>query len=78
MDALKAEAQKIAKEIEEFTSRTAKEVAALVITISALEDDNDKVAKRVTSIDAEAEALAREKAEIKLALIENEESLKRF
>ena len=33
MDALKAEAQKIAKEIEEFTSRTAKEVATLVITI---------------------------------------------
>ena len=78
MNALKAEAQKIAKEIEEFTSRTAKEVAALVITISALEDDNDKMAKRVTCIDAEAEALAKEKEEIKLALIENEERLKRF
>ena len=48
MDALKAEAQKIAKEIEEFTSRTAKEVAALVIIISSTEDDNDKMAKRVT------------------------------
>ena len=78
MDALRAEAQKIAKEIEEFTSRTAKEVAALVTTISTLEDDNDKMLKRVTSIDAEAEALAKEKEEIKLALIENEERLKRF
>ena len=48
MDALRAEAQKIAKEIEEFTSRTAKEVAALVTTISTLEDDNDKMVKRVT------------------------------
>ena len=78
MDALKAEAQKIAKEIEEFSSRTAKEVAALVTTISSLEDDNDKMAKRVTWIDAEAEALAKEKEELKLALIENEERLKRF
>ena len=78
MDALRAEAQKIAKEIEEFTSRTAKEVAALVITISNLEDDNDKMVKRVTCIDIEAGALAKEKEEIKLALIENEERLKRF
>ena len=78
MDALRAEAQKIAKEIEEFTSRTAKEVAALVITISNLEDDNDKMVKRVTSIDVEDEALAKEKEEIKLALIENEERMKRF
>ena len=36
MDALKAEAQKITVEIEEFTSRSAKEMAGLVKEISAL------------------------------------------
>ena len=75
MDALKAEAQKIMVEIEEFTSNTAKEMAGLVQDISSIEDANDKMVKRVRCIDAEAETLAKEKEEIKLALIENDKRL---
>ena len=75
MDALKAEAQKITVEIEEFTSRSAKEMAGLVKEISSIEDANDKMAKRVRCIDAEAETLAKEKEEIKLTLIENDKRL---
>ena len=75
MDALKAEAQKIMVEIEEFTSKTAKEMAGLVQEISSIEDANDKMVKRVNCIDAEAETLAKEKEEIKLALIENDKRL---
>ena len=75
MDALKAEAQKITVEIEEFTSRSAKEMAGLVKEISSIEEANDKMVKRVRCIDAEAETLAKEKEEIKLALIENDKRL---
>ena len=78
MDALKAEAQKIMVEIEEFTSNTAKEMAGLVQEISSIEDANDKMVKRVRCIDAEAETLAKEKEEIKLALIENDKRLERL
>jgi len=78
MDALKAEAQKIMVEIEEFTSRSAKEMAGLVKEISSIEDANDKMVKRARCIDAEAETLAKEKEEIKLALIENDKRLERL
>ena len=78
MDALKAEAQKIMVEIEEFTSKTAKEMAGLVQEISSIEDANDKMVKRVRCIDAEAETLAKEKEEIKLALTENDKRLERL
>ena len=78
MDALKAEAQKITVEIEEFTSRSAKEMAGLVKEISSIEDANDKMVKRARCIDAEAETLAKEKEEIKLALIENDKRLERL
>jgi len=78
MDALKAEAQKIMVEIEEFTSRSAKEMAGLVKEISSIEDVNDKMVKRARCIDAEAETLAKEKEEIKLALIENDKRLERL
>jgi len=78
MDALKAEAQKIMVEIEEFTSRSAKEMAGLVKEISRIEDVNDKMVKRARCIDAEAETLAKEKEEIKLALIENDKRLERL
>ena len=40
MEALKAEALKIQAEIEEFSSRTAKEVAVLLSEICSAEDDN--------------------------------------
>ena len=41
MEALKAEALKIQAEIEEFSSRTAKEVAVLLTEISSAEDGSD-------------------------------------
>ena len=46
MDALKAEARKIEEEMEEFSSRTAKEVASLVTAISNIEDESEKMRKR--------------------------------
>ena len=63
MDALKAEAQKITVEIEEFTSRSAKEMAGLVKEVSSIEDAIDKMVKRMRYIDEEAETLAKEKEE---------------
>ena len=76
MDALKAEAHKIAAEIEEFSIRTAKEVAGLVTVISDIEDESDKMIKRERFIDAEIETLLKEKEEIKLSLKKKEETLK--
>ena len=75
MEALKAEARRIAAEIEEFSCRTAKEVAGLLTAISDIEDESDKKLKREKNIDVEIEALAREKEAIKLSLTEND---KRF
>ena len=76
MDALKAEARKIAAEIEEFSSRTAKEVAGLLTAISDIEDERDKMIKRERLIDAEIETLVKEKEAIKLSLEENDKRLK--
>ena len=75
MEALKAEARKIEAEIEEFTSRTATEVASLVTTISIKEDERDKMIKRDRCIDAEIETLLKEKETIKLSMKENDEIL---
>ena len=65
MDALKAEARKIEAEIEEFSSRTAKEVADLLTVISNVEDESDRMIKRERYIDAEVETLLKEKEAIK-------------
>ena len=75
MDALKAEAHKIEAEIEEFSSRTAKEVASLVISMSEVEDENDKMIKRERFIDAEIETLVKEKEALRLSRQENEKRL---
>ena len=75
MDALKAEAHKIEAEIEEFSSRTAKEVASLVIAMSEVEDENDKMIKRERFIDAEIETLVKEKEALRLSRQENEKRL---
>ena len=42
MEALAAEARKIEAEMEEFSRRTAKEVAGLVMAISEIEDESDE------------------------------------
>ena len=76
MDALKAEARRIEEEIEEFSSRRAKEVASLVTAISSIEDESDKMKKRAKFIDSEVETLIREKEAIKVSLAENDERLK--
>ena len=46
MEALKAEALKIQAEIEEFSSRTAKEVAVLLAAISSTEDESENMKKK--------------------------------
>ena len=76
MDALKAEARKIEEEMEEFSSRTAKEVASLVTSISNIEDESEKMKKRAKCINSEVETLIHEKKAIKASLAENDEKLK--
>ena len=76
MDALKAEARKIEEEMEEFSSRTAKEVASLVTSISNIEDESEKMKKRAKCINSEVETLIHEKEAIKASLAENDEKLK--
>ena len=76
MDALKAEARRIEEEVEEFSSRTAKDVATLVTAISSIEDESHKMKKRVKCIDSEVKTLIHEKEAIKLSLAENDEQLK--
>ena len=76
MDALKAEARRIEEEVEEFSSRTAKEVASIVTAISSIEDESHKMKKRVKCIDSEVEALINEKEGIELSLAENDERLR--
>ena len=76
MDALKAEAKKIEAEIEEFSRRTAKEVASLVTAISDIEDESDKMMKRERLVDAEIETLVKDKKAIKEVLNKNDKRLK--
>ena len=76
MDALKAEARRIEEEVEEFSSRTAKEVASIVTAISSIEDESHKMKKRVKCIDSEVETLINEKEGIKLSLAENDDRLR--
>ena len=78
MEALKSEAHRIEKEIEEFSSRTAKEVASLVTEISSIEDESHKMKKRVKCINSDVETLINEKEEIELCLTVNEERLKKL
>ena len=61
MDALLAKGQRIEMEIEEFSSRTAKDVASLVTKMSDIEDDSDKITKKIECIDEEIVSLSREK-----------------
>ena len=76
MEALKAEALKIQAEIEEFSSRTAKEVAVLMTEISSAEDESENMKKKTRCIDAQIANLVKEKEAIKLSLIENDKKLK--
>ena len=56
-----AEGERIEEEIEEFSSRAAKDVASLVTEMSDIEDDSDRITKKIESIDEEIFSLAREK-----------------
>ena len=76
MEALAAEARKIEAEMEEFSRRTAKEVAGLVMAISEIEDESDKMIKREKNIDLEMGTLAKEKEAVQFSLRENDKRLK--
>ena len=78
MDVLKEEEQKITLDIDEFINRRAKEGADLAKALSDIEDAKDEMHLRVRCIDAETENLAKEKEEIKVALMENEQRLELF
>ena len=75
MEALKAEALKIQSEIEEFSSRTAKEVAVLLAEISSTEDESENMKKKTRCIDAQITNLVKEKEALKLSLLENDKKL---
>ena len=75
MEALKAEALKIQAEIEEFSSRTAKEVAVLLAEISSTEDESENMKKKTRCIDAQITNLVKEKEALKLSLLENDRKL---
>ena len=76
MEALAAEARKIEAEMEEFSRRTAKEVAGLVMAISEIEDESDEMIKREKNIDLEMGTLAKEKEAVQFSLRENDKRLK--
>ena len=76
MEALAAEARKIEAEMEEFSRRTAKEVAGLVMAISEIEDESDEMIKRERNIDLEMGTLAKEKEAVQFSLRENDKRLK--
>ena len=78
MDALLAEGQRIEMEIEEFSSRTAKDVASLVTEMSDIEDDSDKITKKIESIDEEIFSLVREKKAFRELLTENKGKLEKL
>ena len=75
MEALKAEALKIQAEIEEFSSRTAKEVAVLLTKISSTEDESENIKKKTKCIDAQIANLVKEKEALKLSLLDNDKKL---
>ena len=78
MDALLAEGQRIEEEIEEFSSRAAKDVASLVTEMSDIEDDSDRITKKIESIDEEIFSLAREKKAFRELLTENKGKLEKL
>ena len=75
MDALSAEARRIEEEIEEFSSKTAKEVASLVTAMSNIEDESADIAKKKESVEQQIESLVNEKKTFELLLGENKEKL---
>ena len=56
-----SEVKRIEKEIEQFSSKTAKDVASLVTAMSYIEDDSDKITKKIQCIDEQIESLIRER-----------------
>ena len=78
MDALAAEAQRIEEEIEEFSSRTAKDVARLVTVMSDIEDDSGNITKKIESINEEIESLVKEKKTFEVLLTENTGKLEKL
>ena len=78
MDALLAEGQRIEMEIEEFSSRTAKDVASLVTEMSDIEDDSDKINKKIKCIDEEIVSLSGEKKAFCELLTENKGKLEKL
>ena len=76
MEALAAEARKIEAEMEEFSRRTAKEVAGVVMAISEIEDESDEMIMREKNIDLEMGTLAKEKEAVQFSLRENDKRLK--
>ena len=78
MDALLAELKRIEKEIEMFSSRTAKDVSNLVTVMSDIEDDSDAITKKIECIDEQMEFLAKENKAFQVLLTENSEKLKKL
>ena len=73
-----AELKRIEKEIEMFSSRTAKDVSNLVTVMSDIEDDSDAITKKIECIDEQMEFLAKEKKAFQLSLKENSEKLEKL
>ena len=78
MDALSAEAQRIEEEIEEFSLRTARNVASLVTTMSDIEDESGNITKKKKLIEEQIESLLNEKKTFELLLRENKEKLEKL
>ena len=78
MDALAEEARRIEEEIEEFSSRTAKDVARLVTVMSDIEDDSGNITKKIESINEEIESLVKEKKTFEVLLTENTGKLEKL
>lgn len=78
MDALSTEARRIEEEIEEFSSKTAKEVASLVTKMSDIEDESADIAKKKESVEQQIESLVNEKKTFELLLGENKEKLEKL
>ena len=78
MDALLTEVKRIEKEIEEFSSKTAKNVASLVTEMSDIEDDSGKITKKIARIDEQIESLVKEKEAFQLLVTENKGKLEKL
>ena len=78
MDALSAEARRIEEEIEEFSLRTARNVASLLTTMSDIEDESANITKKKKFIEEQIESLLNEKKTFELLLRENKEKLEKL